>query len=126
MTKSTNRHTDKIWRYMVKKRILIDLDGVLNQYGKELYNENYIPQIQFGAVEFIKELNKQGDLYLFTSRNLLLAAKWLCDNKIDMYFKDITNIKLPSYLYIDDRCICFKGEYKKTLEEIKHFNVYWK
>ena len=111
---------------MVKKRILIDLDGVLNQYGKELYNENYIPQIQFGAVEFIKELNKQGDLYLFTSRNLLLAAKWLCDNKIDMYFKDITNIKLPSYLYIDDRCICFKGEYKKTLEEIKHFNVYWK
>ncbi len=126
MTKSTNRLTDKIWRYMVKKRILIDLDGVLNQYGKELYNENYIPQIQFGAVEFIKELNKQGDLYLFTSRNLLLAAKWLCDNKIDMYFKDITNIKLPSYLYIDDRCICFKGEYKKTLEEIKHFNVYWK
>lgn len=114
---------DNFW---FRKKILIDLDGVLNENGKESYNENFIPKIKTGAKEFIEELSKLGDLYLFTSRNLMLSTKWLVENNIDKYFTDITNIKLPSYLYIDDRCICFKGEYNKTLEEIKRFKAYWK
>ena len=109
-----------------KKKILIDLDGVLNEYGKEHYDENNIPKIKTGAKEFIENLSKLGELYLFTSRNLMLSTKWLIENNIDKYFKDITNIKLPSYLYIDDRCICFKGKYEQTLDEIKNFKVYWK
>ena len=109
-----------------KNKILIDLDGVLNEYGKEPYDENSIPEIKTGAIEFIKELNKIGELYLFTSRNLMLSTKWLIKNKIDKYFKDVTNIKLPSYLYIDDRCVCFKGEYAQTIKEIKEFKIYWK
>lgn len=111
---------------MYKKKILIDLDGVLNEYGKEPYDENSIPDIKDGAVDFIKELNKIAELYLFTSRNLMLSTKWLVKNKIDQYFKDVTNIKIPSYLYIDDRCICFKGNYNKTLNDAKQFEVYWK
>ena len=42
------------------------------------------------------------------------------------YFKDVTNVKLPSFLYIDDRCLCFKGKYESILDEIKNFQVYWK
>ena len=110
---------------MSKKKILIDLDGVLNEYGKEPFDENYIPEIKKGAKNFIKNLNKFAELYLFTSRNLMLSTKWLIENKIDKYFKDVTNTKLPSFLYIDDRCICFKGEYKKILKDIKEFEVYW-
>ena len=109
-----------------KKKILIDLDGVLNEYGKDVYDENNIPKIKKGAKEFIQNLSEIGELYLFTSRNLMLSAKWLFENNIDNYFKDITNIKLPSYLYIDDSCICFKGKYEQTLDEIKNFKVYWK
>ena len=111
---------------MFKKKILIDLDGVLNEYGKEPYDENFIPEIKSGAKEFIKELSEFAELYLFTSRNLMLSAKWLFDNNIDKYFKDITNTKLPSYLYIDDRCVCFKGNFDQTLKEIQNFNTYWK
>ena len=55
----------------------------------------------------------------------MLSTKWLIRYKIDIFFKDVTNIKIPSYLYIDDRTICFKGNYTKTIEEIKTFNVYW-
>lgn len=110
----------------IKKKILIDLDGVLNEYGKEPYSESSIPDIKSGAKEFIKELSNHAELYLFTSRNLILAAKWLMKNDIDKYFQDVTNIKMPSYLYIDDRCICFKGNYYETLKEIKDFEVYWK
>ena len=65
-------------------------------------------------------------MYLFTSRNLLLSAKWLLENELDKYFKDVTNIKYPAYIYLDDRAINFSGDYNKTLDEINSFNVYWK
>lgn len=104
---------------MFTKKILIDLDGVLNEYGKEKFNENYIPEIKLGAYEFLESLSQSAELYLFTSRNLMLATKWLINNNLDKFFKDVTNVKLPSYLYIDDRTICFKGDYHKTLEEIE-------
>ena len=38
---------------MFTKKILIDLDGVLNEYGKEKFNENHIPDIKAGAYEFL-------------------------------------------------------------------------
>ena len=47
-----------------KKKILIDLDGVLNEYGKEPYDENYIPEIKEGAKSFIKEMSKIGKKFL--------------------------------------------------------------
>ena len=111
---------------MIKKKILIDLDGVLNEYGREKFDESYIPKMKFGAYSLVSQLSDIAELYLFTSRNLLLASKWLIENDLDKYFKDVTNIKLPSYLYIDDRTICFRGNYSQTLEEIKDFKVYWK
>ena len=128
MSLRTNRHTDKqeIIMTSYKKRILIDLDGVLNNYGKDKFDEDFIPDIKDGAFEFIRELSNSAELYLFTTRNLMLATKWLINYKLDIYFKDVTNIKIPSYLYIDDRTICFKGNYNKTLEEINKFKVYWK
>lgn len=111
---------------MYNKKILIDLDGVLNEYGTERFDENYIPKIKEGAYNFIEKLSQKADLYLFTARNLMLATKWLIQNDLDKFFKDVTNVKISSYLYIDDRTICFKGDYDKTLEEIENFRVYWK
>ena len=111
---------------MHKRTILIDLDGVLNQYGKEKFDENFIPDIKQDAKEFIQNLAQTYELYLFTTRNALLASKWLYDNDLDKYFKDVTNVKIPAYLHIDDRAICFNGDYNKTLEDIENFKVYWK
>lgn len=111
---------------MSERKILIDLDGVLNEYNNEKFKTNYIPKIKKGAREFILEVAKIGKLYLFTCRNLKYATKWLIENKLDEYFEDVTNVKIPSYLYIDDRCICFKGNYTKTLKAIGKFEVYWK
>ena len=111
---------------MYQKKILIDLDGVLNNYGDMKYDENVIPNIKEGADEFLKVLSKMGKLYLFTSRKLLLTAKWLIENNLDRYFEDITNVKLPSFLLIDDRAVCFKGDFNRALKEIKNFEVYWK
>ena len=111
---------------MFRKKILIDLDGVLNEYGKEKFDENFIPEIKIGAKEFIQKVSEFAELYLFTSRNLILATKWLIKYDLDKYFKDVTNVKIPSFLYIDDRTVCFKGDYAQALDEIKNFQVYWK
>ena len=110
---------------MREKIILIDLDGVLNEYGNTPFNENYIPPLKKEAVQFLKKLSKTGKLYLFTARNLILSTKWLIDNNIDKYFEDITNIKIPAYLHIDDRCICFDGDYKNTIKKVEKFKTYW-
>ncbi len=108
-----------------RKTIMIDLDRVLNTYeGK--YDENKLPKIRLGAREFVEELNKDYDLILFTTRNNLKATKWLIENKMDKYFKNVTNVKIPAYIYLDDRAIKFSGDYQNTIKQIEDFKVYWK
>jgi hypothetical protein len=56
----------------------------------------------------------------------MLSARWHIENNIDKYFKDVTNTKLPSFLYIDDRTVCFEGDFEKTYEKVINFKPYWK
>lgn len=107
-----------------KKTIMIDLDGVLNNYTK--YDENSIPEIKNGAKEFLQSLVQDYNLVLYTTRNSQMASKWLIDNNINMFFSDVTSVKLPAYIYLDDRAIQFKGDYNSALNDIKNFKVYWK
>ena len=109
-----------------KKTILIDLDGVLNEYNGN-YDKNIIPPIKNGVEKFLASFSQdEYELKIFTTRNLLLTAKWLIANKIDQYITDITNIKGSAYLIIDDRCICFNGDFKDATKQIKNFKAYWK
>lgn len=107
-----------------KKTILIDLDGVLNEYAGN-FDKFEIPPIKKGATEFIKKLSNDFELRLFTTRNKLLAARWLSENNLDKYFADITNIKELSWLIIDDRCLKFKGNYDILYNEINNFQTWW-
>ena len=108
-----------------KHTILIDLDGVLNTYTGG-FNENHIPQIKEGAKEFIEKISENYELKLFTTRNKILASKWLIENEIDKYFKDITNTKDLAWLYIDDRCVNFNGDYSSLTELIENFKPWYK
>ncbi len=104
---------------------MIDLDGVLNMYDGK-YVENKLPEMRLGAREFVQKIYKDYDLVLFTTRNNLEATKWLIDNKMDKYFKDVSSVKIPAYIYLDDRAIGFDGNYEKAIAEIEKFQVYWK
>ena len=108
-----------------KKTILIDLDGVLNTYTGG-FDKDYIPPIKDGAKEFIEKISENFELKLFTTRNKILASKWLVENEIDNYFEDITNTKDLAWLYIDDRCVNFNGDYSSLTEQIKNFKPWYK
>lgn len=108
-----------------KKTILIDLDGVLNNYEGN-YDKNYIPPIKDGALDFIKQLSKDFKIVIFTSRNLFLTSKWLINNKLENYIENVTNVKEPSFLIIDDRCINFNGNFSDLIDNINNFQVWYK
>ena len=92
----------------MEKTIMIDLDGVLDNYDGN-FDKNNIPEIKPGAKEFIIKLSSNYELILFTTRSSKQATLWLQENKIDKYFKDVTNVKIPAYIYIDDRALKFIG-----------------
>ena len=107
-----------------KKTILIDLDGVLNEYTGG-FNKDYIPPMKEGTKEFLQSLSKDYELKLFTTRNKILATKWLVENSLDEYFVDITNTKDLAWLYIDDRCINFDGDFDNLTNSISDFKPWY-
>lgn len=109
----------------MKRTILIDLDGVLNTYTGN-YDANYIPPIKDGAYQFIENLAQKFDIKIFTTRNKLLASKWIIENKLDKFILEVTNIKEPAWIIIDDRCINFRGDYDMMLKSLKNFDVWYK
>lgn len=38
-----------------------------------------------------------------------------------IYYDEITNIKPPAYITIDDRVICFDGDTRNLLQQIDNF-----
>lgn len=108
-----------------KKKILLDLDGVLNTYTGN-YNADYIPPIKDGAVEFLQRLSHNFEIKIFTVRNIELAEKWVKENNIQLYISGVTNTKEPAWLIADDRCVCFNGCYDKLLADIANFKVWHK
>lgn len=108
-----------------KRVLLIDLDGVLNTYTGN-FDANFIPPIKPGAEDFLKNLAQDYEIKLFTTRNRILAAKWILENNLYMYISDVTNVKDLAHLYIDDRCLNFNGDYSDMLKKINNFKVWYK
>ncbi len=109
----------------MKKTILIDLDGVLNDYRGN-FDINYIPELKNGAVNFLKKLNEKFVVKIFTTRDFDNTIKWIEQNEISEYISGVTNTKETAYLIIDDRCLKFNGDYNQTLREINNFKVWYK
>lgn len=109
----------------MKKTLLIDLDGVLNTYIGN-FDENFIPPVKEGAYEFLQELSQDYIIKIFTTRNRLLASEWVINNNLKNFVNDVTNVKEPCFLHIDDRCIKFNGNYFDLKKQIENFTVWYK
>ena len=107
------------------KTLLIDLDGVLNDYVGN-YDKEFISQIKAWAKEFLSNLSKNYVIKIFTTRNSVLASKWIEENGLNEFVVGVTNIKEPCWVYIDDRCITFDGKFEDLIDKINNFKPYYK
>ena len=108
-----------------KKTILIDLDGVLNDYIGN-YDKDFIPPIKVGVKEFLEGLSKNYQVKIFTTRDKSLASKWVFENGLSELIVGITNVKEPCWVYVDDRCITFDGNFEDLIDKIDNFKPYYK
>ena len=108
-----------------KKTILVDLDGVLNQYNGN-FNQDLIPEIKEGAKDFLKILHRDFTIKIFTTRDISKTIEWLIQHDIKKYISEVTNTKEPAFLLIDDRCICFDGNFNNTIYQIQNFKPWYK
>lgn len=106
---------------MNKLTICIDFDGVLNNYKGYQENELYTPRD--GAKEFIDTLSETYYIVIFTARPTDQVREWL--EKYDFKYDNVTDIKVPAVVYIDDRAIPFYGDYDNIIKELNVFKPYW-
>ena len=118
---------------MSKPILCIDFDGVIHSYTSPWTNAETIsdPPVK-GAFEWLKSLFSDFDVNIYSSRSKSSPAIMEMKNwfyKYGMEWDYIEQIKFPTqkpaaFLTIDDRAICFTGEFPeaKTLLVFKPWN----
>lgn len=102
-----------------KNTIAIDFDGVIHRYsqGWQGMGNAYDPPMT-GTESALQRLKDAGHrLVIFSSREVSVIYDWLRKYKLDGYFDDVTNTKVPAKIYIDDRAYHFEN-WEKTMEDI--------
>ena len=109
-----------------KKRICFDFDGVIHSYTSGWKGADIIPDPPVkGAKEVIDELiSKHYEIVIFSTRARIVQGynaiqEYL--NKYNIEFDMITSDKIPAFVYIDDRAICFNGDMPGLIEQIDTF-----
>lgn len=115
---------------MSNKTICIDIDGTLVHY-EEWKGEKHFGAIVEGASSATHKLHENGwYIIIYSTRaNKELISRFLDDSKIE--FDSINeNPNQPENakdgkpyadIYVDDRAICFNGDWEQTLMEIEKF-----
>lgn len=109
--------------------LCIDFDGVINPYSRGWQNgELYEIAVTPGFFEWALKAQERFRLVIYSSRskdeNLLRAmqewmharyAEWIIANELDLDIPEIgieyTHKKPAAWLTVDDRAICFKGDW---------------
>ncbi|MCL5743250.1 MAG: hypothetical protein M1541_04860 [Acidobacteria bacterium] len=107
------------------KTVCLDFDGVLNTYsGWKGPDELFDPRP--GVRVFLEELNARGFcVVLHSTRDPEKLRAWLERYQLDHLVEDVRAIKPPAIAYVDDRGICFRGDYADVLLELEDFRAHW-
>lgn len=118
--------------------ISIDFDGVIHAYREGWQDGSIYDKPVEGAFEALRELMKKYSVVIFTSRDAEQVADWLFergDFRVTWEFPGdtslkfwntqshlyVTNRKLPSIAYIDDRGIRFYN-WAQALATLENFH----
>ena len=105
--------------------VCVDLDGVLNAFDGWKGADHFHPPRE-GAREFLEELNRLGyRVVVFTVRWAPHVEQWLARHGLTKLVSEVTDRKPPAHVYIDDRAICFQGDFADALEKVGRFKAHW-
>ncbi len=105
--------------------VCVDLDGVLNLFDTWRAPEYFHPP-RPGAREFLIKLNQAGfRVRIFTVRWFEWVERWLAANDLAAYVDSVTDKKTPAQVYLDDRAVCFRGNFDESFEQIVNFRPFW-
>lgn len=108
-----------------KPVVCVDLDGVLNAFDGWRGADFFHPP-RPGAREFLQLLNERGyRVVVFTVRWAPHVEAWLAEHGLAEFVSAVTDKKPPAHVYVDDRAICFEGDFAKTMDRIGGFKAHW-
>jgi hypothetical protein len=125
-----------------KPILCIDFDGVIHSYDRGWKGGEIYGSVVSGFFEWAEEASKRFTLVIYSSRSktpegIEAMIKWLLDQRAEVQGASIpleptfqfefAAEKPPAFLTIDDRAICFDGDWSKldpeTLRAFKPWNV---
>jgi hypothetical protein len=105
--------------------VCVDLNGVLDRYTGWQDEKHWDPP-RAGADEFLRRLHERGfRVVVFTTRWADDARAWLGEHGLDRWVSEVTDRKPAAHVFVDDRAVCFRGDFAATLEEVARFRAHW-
>jgi hypothetical protein len=105
--------------------VCVDLNGVLDSYTGWQGSKHWDPPTP-GAEEFLRELNERGfRVVVFTTRWEPDARAWLAEHGLLRHVAEITDRKPAAHVFVDDRAVCYRGDFRATLEQVARFRAHW-
>src|ERR1043165_1266624 len=101
------------------------LNGVLDTYSGWRGPEHWAAP-RPGAAEFLDALRARGyRIVIHTTRWRDDAEAWLRKHGLLDRVDLVTNEKVAAHVFVDDRAVCFRGDFDATLREIEAFSAHW-
>jgi hypothetical protein len=105
--------------------VCVDLNGVLDEY-QGWRGPKHFDGPRPGAREFLEGLVSRGyAIVVFTTRYAPDVWEWLRDHGLDDLVTDVTDRKPAAHVFVDDRAVCFRGDFASTIQEIETFAAHW-
>ena len=105
--------------------VCVDLNGVLDSYTGWKDPEHFDPP-RPGAAAFLQSLVEQNfDVVVFTTRHPAQVRRWLREHGLMQYVSAVTRRKPPAHVFVDDRAVCFTGDFEETLQRVAEFKAHW-
>ena len=103
----------------------VDLNGVLDAYTGWRGADHFDPP-RPGSREFLTALRERGfRVVIFTTRFGDDVKAWLDRYALADVVDEVTDRKPAAHVFVDDRAICFRGDFDATLREIDAFAAHW-
>jgi hypothetical protein len=105
--------------------VCVDLNGVLDLYTGWKHPDHWDPP-RPGAEAFLTGLVERGfDVVVFTTRHPIEVRRWLRENGLLRLVSAVTRRKPPAHVFVDDRAVCFSGDFDDTLRRVEAFKAHW-